>query len=516
MPRDNFSKAVQDILRRRVANRCSNPDCRVQTTGPATKSDKITNIGVAAHITAASPKGPRFSARLSKIDRMSLENGIWLCSNCATKIDRDTGMFTVAKIESWKHAAENTARQELGTKLPGASDAINTLTAALGGSMKKMLPNAIANVHTAAASALESLDPRFKIGSTFKDGEAHFQLNALCDVEGKINIAPEFVDEYLIKHRKLFDTGEDLEIDVKAVSFEGSKLLEEIASFTTNGTLKVMSQKRRAVQKIGLRSPDGTATDQFEDITGYLVNGTQSYRFDGAACDEILTFQYSRMYGSNEPVPLNFGVDRGKWIGQDINKLAYVKKIGSFFEKLASGWIISLSLEVGGEVVESGDAHTVDGSQFVLEQYRFFDFLNAVRTVAQAVKTPLVFTLGKVTAQQASAVHEAADIFEGRRIFQSEDIRWPIRIELIADPELKNVALLRETIMPCDIEIESNVGDDLLIMSKIIRLPNQKMWFHSVVPKIITDEINIIANGPVQIELLPADDFFGKIHYGNF
>jgi hypothetical protein len=448
MPRDNFSKAVQDTLRQRVANRCSNPDCRVQTTGPATKGDKITNIGIAAHITAASPKGPRFSAQLSKADRTSLENGIWLCSNCATKIDRDTGMFTVAKIESWKHAAENTARQELGTKLPEASDAINMLTAAFGGPMKKMLPNAIANIHTAAASALESLDPRFKIDSTFKNGETHFELNALCEVEGKIRIESDFADEFLLKHKRLRDAGEDLEIDLKAVSLEGSNLFEEILSHANGGTLKLAAHKRKAVQKIELRSPDKTCTERFEDICGYIAGGTQSFRFEGTACDEIVSLHYERAFGSSEPVTFNFGVEHGRWIGHDVHKLAYARKIGDFFSKLSSGWTITFSLEMGGQVIQSGRAHKIGHLQFVSQQHKFFEFLDAVRIISSAINKPLKFQLDSVSAQQASAIHEAASIFEGKRVFNKDDLISPIVFEITADTDLKNIALLRTITTP--------------------------------------------------------------------
>jgi hypothetical protein len=47
------------------------------------------NIGVAAHITAASVGGPRYDASLKPKQRAAIENGIWLCQNCGTMIDRD-------------------------------------------------------------------------------------------------------------------------------------------------------------------------------------------------------------------------------------------------------------------------------------------------------------------------------------------------------------------------------------------------------------------------------------------
>jgi hypothetical protein len=62
--RDDFSEDIKRALAARVANQCSNPDCRAVTSGPQTDPSKAVNVGVAAHITAASPGGPRHDPEL--------------------------------------------------------------------------------------------------------------------------------------------------------------------------------------------------------------------------------------------------------------------------------------------------------------------------------------------------------------------------------------------------------------------------------------------------------------------
>lgn len=42
MARDNFPKKVIEKLRARVAHRCSNPSCRVPTSGPSS-DNKVNN-----------------------------------------------------------------------------------------------------------------------------------------------------------------------------------------------------------------------------------------------------------------------------------------------------------------------------------------------------------------------------------------------------------------------------------------------------------------------------------------
>lgn len=63
--RNDSSEEVKRVLEGRVNYLCSNPECRAPTSGPQVDSSKILNIGVAAHITAASIRGPRCSPNLT-------------------------------------------------------------------------------------------------------------------------------------------------------------------------------------------------------------------------------------------------------------------------------------------------------------------------------------------------------------------------------------------------------------------------------------------------------------------
>ena len=76
---DDFSEPVKRNLALRAGGLCSNPECRASTSGPQDDPAKAVNVGVAAHITAASPGGPRYDANLAPEERSSSSNGIWLC-----------------------------------------------------------------------------------------------------------------------------------------------------------------------------------------------------------------------------------------------------------------------------------------------------------------------------------------------------------------------------------------------------------------------------------------------------
>ena len=55
--RDDFSESTKRTLGARVGHLCSRPDCRAPTAGPQEDAAKAVNLGVAAHICAASPNG---------------------------------------------------------------------------------------------------------------------------------------------------------------------------------------------------------------------------------------------------------------------------------------------------------------------------------------------------------------------------------------------------------------------------------------------------------------------------
>ncbi len=105
--RDDFDQKTKDVLFKRVGGKCSNPGCRQVTSGPHTNDEKAMNMGVAAHITAASVGGPRYDPSLSKEERVSPGNGIWLCQFCGTLVDSDAERYPVDLLRRWKREAEN-------------------------------------------------------------------------------------------------------------------------------------------------------------------------------------------------------------------------------------------------------------------------------------------------------------------------------------------------------------------------------------------------------------------------
>lgn len=118
--RDDFPRPVVETLAKRVGNRCSNPACRKRTSGPHTDDDKALNVGVAAHVTAASVGGSRYDPSISSEDRKGIGNGVWLCQSCAKLVDNDESRYTKELLLRWKQDAEQEALREIESA-PGAT-----------------------------------------------------------------------------------------------------------------------------------------------------------------------------------------------------------------------------------------------------------------------------------------------------------------------------------------------------------------------------------------------------------
>lgn len=125
---DEFTKEVRNALAFRVNCRCSNPQCRCPTTGPMMEDEGLVRIGEAAHICAASKKGARYDPAMTSEERKSISNGIWLCCNCHTMIDKDVKRYPVETLRQWKQMAEDQAHWNLESGSQGQKKPPRTYT----------------------------------------------------------------------------------------------------------------------------------------------------------------------------------------------------------------------------------------------------------------------------------------------------------------------------------------------------------------------------------------------------
>jgi hypothetical protein len=354
--RDEFPARVINALAKRVAYRCSNPDCRVPTIAASKEEEaKFNTIGKAAHICAAAAGGPRYDETMSSDERKSINNGLWLCSICADKIDRDTFLHSKNLLLDWRKLAENTSIMESGKQLPSDKDAIHLLTQALLGDQPKVrIFNAITNVHQASVNALEALDSRFFVKSSYYDAQEKIELFAKQSIQFRLKVAPDLATEFDSKHLKLIEDGEVMQIHYSSgqIQVEGSPLLTEI--FKDAGHIELNPPSILGVLRLNFIDNKTKIVESFNDTPGVFRYGRKKLTFEGQACGGIVLLKVVLNWQtSTATFSANF--DFGSWVGKDLRLLTYLDKVVMFSEAFSLKKSVQLSLEADGLEVSKGE-----------------------------------------------------------------------------------------------------------------------------------------------------------------
>lgn len=107
MPQQKSRNITQNTIKQLYAlsrNVCANPNCKHKNIPLV--DEKGNNIGVIAHITAASPYGPRYDSSLTDDKRRDIKNLILLCADCNNIVDKDPETYTVDILSGWKKKHE--------------------------------------------------------------------------------------------------------------------------------------------------------------------------------------------------------------------------------------------------------------------------------------------------------------------------------------------------------------------------------------------------------------------------
>lgn len=108
----DFSEKTKRELAKRAGHRCSNPSCNAPTSSK-------NSVGEAAHIYSVFADGPRYNSNVASEEASDISNGVHLCANCHSMIDKNKGKDYPAKLlQSWKNQCEHNAEQTVGKTQP--------------------------------------------------------------------------------------------------------------------------------------------------------------------------------------------------------------------------------------------------------------------------------------------------------------------------------------------------------------------------------------------------------------
>ncbi len=211
-------------------------------------------------------------------EERSIENGIWLCASCAKKIDRDEQRYPATSLQAWKATAEEYATNELGRPLPSNSDTIHQLTVALTGAPKNFIPAAISNTHTATGIALERIDPRFRVETTYQSGVTTFLLQPKEPVPFRFNLTPEAAERWRVHIGGLINHGLQATLSASGVELQGLPIVQEF--FPGVDRIVLTPHGKAAVLKVAVGADTDPQRFLLDDLSGerieFICRATQA------------------------------------------------------------------------------------------------------------------------------------------------------------------------------------------------------------------------------------------------
>ena len=514
--RDNFTQKTIERLRSRVNGICSKPDCRISCIA-AKKGDKegLKNIGIGAHICAASPGGPRYDKKMTVSQRRSIDNAIWLCENHAKEIDIiDNGLYRYSKVdlEYWKKAAEKDSRKQFGKKYATDKDATDLLTTALTGQPISLLSKAVHNVCEVNDSLLEQLDPRFSVRTSYANKATTVEIRAKQPVSIIMKVDSNYLKDFIGMHKDLTAHGKSISIDSSAITFEGSELIKK--AFENIDTIRISKQEIEVTQKLWIKNSLTNETENFDDFSGAISGGTESFSLKGNACKDMITLGCYIPMNEKQP-KLNLFVNIEKWSKCDVRTLPFLNKLFSLFNKLNQGWTLHTSLEFNGEKVFESKNIDTKSSLYITEIATFLSYTNFAKIIAIKLNINIPFNENiEFTAKEHQNMAYISGVLNGEETYNEKNIESNPKTDLVIDSN--NLSIFPQIKEPIYVEFVQEEGKEINIFGITALLPPLVISLNSVLPKIVNPKEDLIEGSVAIVEWIPQIDFIGKNYYEGF
>lgn len=506
-----FKTPTIKLLKERVAHRCSNPDCRVPTIGPILGELKSGCIGEAAHIFAASPGAARYDPNMTPDERMHFDNGIWLCTNCHTEIDRDPALYPASLLQSWKSNAEAQALQERGEKLPSKTDAIDQLCMAMTRQPQVFIPNAIENVHIASGLALEQLDPRFSVET------AYIQRKHIVSLRAKERVSLNLKIKNRDKHEKQWhsfvENGDDFVLSTEEVSINGSDLLKVLVN-KMEGRVELKGEKIPANIRLELRNLETGNQFSFFEIQGYITYGTKTFTFNGEACGGLFAVTLRKSHDlSNSKMDVKFTIRTTKWLGLDITRLPHFERLYDFYINLEYG-NIKLWLDIEGLNALESDAHSFKMHNDIFDMTLWLTYINKCRELSKHMSR--IFYLPESYHYSQSHIDDigyAIDLYNKNVFHKYEDFKLAPEVSLCLAKKDAISFFEKMNSEVIQFKFTNNQSDTVIVFGEKVILPLIKINIANFMVKVINQEDIDDFNANYGLQIYPKDDFICQLSY---
>lgn len=508
--RDDFTPKVIERLRARVGFRCSHPDCRVPTSGPGEGELDVAHFGRAAHITAAAPGGPRYDETLTREQRRSISNAIWLCANHADEIDDLESRYTAQLLRDWKTQAEAAADTEKGRPLPHRDDGTKLLVSALTGQATSLAVSAIGNVHQATEVVLNQLDPRIRVETAYQNGATKFTLYPQEIVPFKLSVPAPLAKEWHDAYPRLVDHAREVRLPATGIKIQGSPLLEQIwAKENQLHQITFTPHRRPATLRLRVIDLASNRIEQLDDCLGHSALGQKTLRFEGSLFDGLLSLAFDAPHQEGPSTTGKFELERNfaSWDGKPIEYLPFFDRLDRLTERLLGGWLLDISIEIDGNQLFDG---SVDFSpiQPYLQRIRYvLDYIRLARKLAVFLGKRIDFNDDiRISNENFEDINEIVETIEGRRVIERSELRGPLncRISLAENPQLlETISAKPDT--EISIQFVEDEGVKIVVLGRQLDLPRRVIEIEGVQPRLA--QPNPSTHESVTVEWIPTERF---------
>jgi len=415
--RDNFTQDTVNKLRRRAGNICSNPECYKQTLEPQiTDEEKTTDTGIAAHICAASENGPRYDRAMSEKDRKHISNAVWLCSHCATKIDREAAAYPVALLKQWKKSAEKRIRDNSNKKLYTEDETEykthQTLFKSMGLNIPERFQYSLTEISKSINRKIQELDPRVDVRYSHINGCDHFEINAVesnVDEPLLLKITACDPEEHQIKLEELFNHGTAVTFDVNEFTTNSDGLNLIIPNKIAKGAI-TLGPTNRIKALIEIQDPNNNVLISFED---FMSIGTSSFSFKSEKYDGLigLTIDKASYVSKSQRRETTLNLNFKIWDGFNLTTLKYFDQVHKLYKQLLNSNYFYIKFFFEGQEVFTSKNEVKD--EIFQGLYAILSYTYHCRLLCQILKKNINFKSEVYfSAEEHQQIHDAVENFK--------------------------------------------------------------------------------------------------------
>ncbi|WP_433885408.1 hypothetical protein [Pseudomonas vranovensis] len=397
--RDDFVGSTPQKIRDSAGNVCSYPGCHVHTHGAKSNGGGTVSVGVACHIKAAAPGGPRYDEKQTSEQRRHFDNGIWMCQTHSRLIDADDSAFSVETLLQWKRDAEARSNSLLNQKSFTEKE---VKVAAEQGSVDLLhrfvnrasdpLETPVAEIVKGYESNLENLDSRFTV-EVNKSGNHYTHVIQVAQDKVSIDLVLQNLDkldDFWAAQRAFVEDGRELRIPGKHFELKGSKLFDAIqhkANGGGQGVLTIGGVKKPIAANLYIRT-DGGSEVFIESFTCYYTSGTVRTVFEGSALEGFIAIKaHCSHEGQDHQFDLTFNLQ--PWKGKNILELPRFARLLKAAQLMDKGRLV-FELEVGSNAAAFDSRSSMIADEFHAQLQWVILYLDVARKIAEQCGKPVL------------------------------------------------------------------------------------------------------------------------------